>query len=149
MSSLIIMRGWLMNEEPADNAAGQSREEIPGLPDFEAAAALAEPVTNDPAQAEAAQLSEGLTKDELEKRAEVAEHGRTERFRDHFERLAIFALWVSAIAIALVGSVWLLHMVLPCRYRWLSTEDLSHIQSIVTTGLLVGVIGNHFRKRLS
>jgi hypothetical protein len=39
-------------------------------------------------------------------------------------------------------------MVLRPGDRWLSAEDLSHIQSIVTAGLLVGVVGNHFKKRL-
>lgn len=65
-----------------------------------------------------------------------------------FENLAIVALWLSAVVIAACGLIWLAHMVLPEKWRWLAKDDVSHLQSIVTAGLLVGVIGNHFKKRL-
>lgn len=62
--------------------------------------------------------------------------------------IAICALWMAASAIAGVGGVWLWHMAAPPCWRWLSGEDVSHLQSIMTAGLLVGVIGNHFKKRM-
>ena len=123
---------------------------VPGISaaEFEAAAGHEDGSANDAARKEEAGLEAGLDRDELAEQAAQSEHKRTERFRDHFERLAIFALWLFAIAIAGIAGVWLLHMILPRNYRWLTTEDLSHIQSIVTAGLLVGVVGNHFKKRL-
>ena len=89
-----------------------------------------------------------MSAEEIQKDAEVREHGRNQRFREQFEWLAIASLWVSAVAILLVGGVWFWHLLLPERWRWLKPDDVSHLQSIVTAGLLVGVIGNHFRKRL-
>ncbi len=47
-----------------------------------------------------------------------------------------------------VGAVWLWHMGAPEKWRWLKSDDVSHLQSIMTAGLLVGVIGNHFKKRM-
>ena len=126
------------------------KREIP-LPPVEAelAAASVDSLDGDRARAEEAALVAGFTRKQMADRAYRAEHDRSERFRNHFERLAIVALWSMAIAILLIAAVWLLHMILPAERRWLTTEDLSHIQSIVTAGLLVGVIGNHFKKRLT
>jgi hypothetical protein len=126
----------------------QSLLQIPKLPQSEIEAAKGESSLKDAAQQEAATLASGLSRSQLEDNAAVADHHRSERFRNNFENLAIFALWVLSISVAAIGAIWLLHMVLPAKFRWLSTEDLSHIQSIVTAGLLVGVIGNHFKKRL-
>lgn len=142
-----------MNDVPQANSDSQPLARIPSLPESEAAVAFggataADPTTGDPAQREAADFAASKSRKQLEEEAYVAEHGRSERFRNHFENLAVFALWVSAISIALVALVWLAHMIMPTSRRWLSNEDLSHIQSIVTAGLLVGVIGNHFKKRL-
>lgn len=123
---------------------------IPGLPETEALAAGDTTASPDVAKAflEAASLSAGKSPDQLASDAAFKEHDRNQRFRDHFEMLAIFALWASAFAICGIGAVWAWHLVAAPRLRWLSTEDISHLQSIVTAGLLVGVIGNHFKKRL-
>ena len=122
--------------------------QIPGLPAVEAEAAADGSNEGDYAQREAAYLSTGRTRAQMAAEAEVNNHDRNERFRNHFERLAIFALWASMLSLGVVGLVWLAHMILPPCYRWLSTEDVSHIQSIITAGLLVGLVGNHFKKRL-
>lgn len=126
---------------------GQPRETIPGLPESEIVLAN-QSEQADSASLEAITLSGGLSRGELEKQALFAEHGRNEKFRNHFENLAIIALWLSAVVIAACGLIWLAHMVLPEKWRWLAKDDVSHLQSIVTAGLLVGVIGNHFKKRL-
>jgi len=136
--------------EPADgNQSGQATVIIPSLPQSEENAALGVPASLiDPAQQEAASLSSGLSRKQLEERAEIAEHGRSERFRNHFENLAIVTLWIAALSVIGLAIVWFWHLIMPSSYRWLNTEDISHIQSIVTAGLLVGVIGKHFKKRL-
>ena len=114
----------------------------------EVAAANLDPESGDLARKEEAAVFAGLTRAQMAERAVRAEADRNEKFRDHFERLAIASLWMAAGTISIVGLIWLAHMVLPTGWRWLSTEDLSHIQSIVTAGLLVGLVGNHFKKRL-
>ncbi|MGN6124803.1 MAG: hypothetical protein ACTHOJ_17805 [Sphingomonas oligoaromativorans] len=141
--------------EAADFESGLTWDEMrlrAAIPEpFENAPASppADPRPLDAAQQEAADFSSGKSRDELAEEAFRGEHRRNEKFRNHFEVMAICALWITAFAVTGIGSVWLLHMVLPAKYRWLSSEDLSHIQSIVTAGLLVGVIGNHFKKRLN
>ncbi|NIJ34301.1 hypothetical protein [Sphingomonas oligoaromativorans] len=125
------------------------RAAIPELFDNSTPSLPVDPRPLDAAQQEAADFSSGKSRDELAEEAFRGEHRRNEKFRNHFEVMAICALWLTAIAVTGIGSVWLLHMVLPANRRWLSSEDLSHIQSIVTAGLLVGVIGNHFKKRLN
>lgn len=118
---------------------------IPGIPEAEALVASR---VEAQAQAEDESFSQGLTPEELERDAARREHGRNQRFRSNFENLAIVAMWILAIFVLAVGAVWLWHLVAPSSRRWLSVEDVSHLQSVVTAGLLVGVVGNHFKKRL-
>lgn len=137
-----------MNEtEPPPEPSGVSTPQIPGLPPTERAAS-SNSASVKKALAEEESLSQNATPEELQKDADRREHHRNQRFRHHFELIAIGALYVAALAIAGVGGVWLWHMAAPGCWRWLSGEDVSHLQSIMTAGLLVGVIGNHFKKRM-
>jgi hypothetical protein len=134
-------------QEPHPNKGGTQPPQIPGLPDVELAAS-GSAVSLKNAFAEEASLSRGATPEELAQDAQEKEHHRNQRFRHHFELIAIVALWIAAAAITLIGGIWLWHMGAPARWRWLTGEDVSHLQSIMTAGLLVGVIGNHFKKRI-
>jgi cation transport ATPase len=126
---------------------GASTPQIPGIPLTEQAAS-SDSASVEQAIAEEEFLSRNSAPEELKKDAERQEHHRNQRFRHHFEHIAVCTLWLAAIAIASVGAIWLWHMIAPSNLRWLTGEDVSHLQSIVTAGLLVGVIGNHFKKRL-
>ena len=137
-----------MNEAPPPpKVEGAVAPRIPGLPPTEQAA-VGDAASNEQALREYEQLSRNATPEQLEREAQQAEHDRNQRFRTHFENIAICALWAAAVAITLVSGVWLWHMSAPPKWRWLTGEDVSHLQSIMTAGLLVGVIGNHFKKRL-
>lgn len=137
-----------MNEpELPPSQSGVEPRQIPGLPAIEAAAA-GNDSSLQKAFAEEESLSRGATPEELEQDARTREHHRNQRFRHHFENIAIVALWVAAIAISIVGGIWFWHMAMPESWRWLKGEDVSHLQSIMTAGLLVGVLGNHFKKRM-
>lgn len=145
---LLIISAYRVSEtQPPPNEAGALAPLIPGLPPTEQAAS-SDSASNEQAFAELEQLSRNASPEELQRDAERREHTRNQRFRQHFEDIAICALWLAALAITLVGGVWLWHMAAPLKLRWLSSEDVSHLQSIMTAGLLVGVIGNHFKKRL-
>ncbi|MGC6329152.1 hypothetical protein [Rhizorhabdus sp. FW153] len=137
-----------MNEtEPPPEKGGVPTPQIPGLPRAEQAASN-DSASIEKAWAEAEFLSRNASPEELKRDADRREHNRNQRFRHHFELIAICALWAAALAITGVGCVWLWHMAAPSCWRWLGGEDVSHLQSIMTAGLLVGVIGNHFKKRI-
>lgn len=137
-----------MNETKAQlEESSVSTPQIPGLPPAEQAAS-SEVASVEQAWAEAEFLSRNVSPEELQRDADQREHHRNQRFRHHFELIAICALWVAALAVTSVGGIWLWHMAAPTNYRWLNGEDVSHLQSIMTAGLLVGVIGNHFKKRI-
>ena len=126
---------------------GAARPQIPGVPAEETAAA-GRASSNAQAWREAASLTRDASPEDLASDAASQEHDRSQRFKNNFEWMAIGGLWLGAVAVAAVGGVWLWHMAAPSRWRWLTGEDVSHLQSIMTAGLLVGVIGNHFKKRL-
>ena len=137
-----------MNEtEPPPKQGVASTPQIPGIPPVEQAASN-NSASIERAWAEAEALSRNASPEELQRDAAQQEHHRNQRFRHHFERIAIAALWVAAVSITVVGGIWLWHMAAPTKWRWLKGDDVSHLQSIMTAGLLVGVIGNHFKKRM-
>lgn len=133
--------------EPRPELSGGPTPQIPGLPPTELAASISR-TSVERAVAEEESLSQKATPEELQKDADRREHDRNQQFRHHFELIAIGALYIGATAITGVGGVWLWHMAAPQSWRWLAGEDISHLQSIMTAGLLVGVIGNHFKKRV-
>lgn len=140
--------------EAASLAAGLSPEEleaqaapkIEALPAAERAAATSS--ATEAAIAEEKSLSSYLTPEQLAQRAAHKEDDRTQRFRDAFEQVAIGTLWVGGITILVLAVIWALHLVLPANKRWLTAEDLTHIQTLLTAGVLVGAVSSHFKKRL-
>jgi hypothetical protein len=97
---------------------------------------------------EAKQLSGGLPEDEIRRNAERNEASRTERFRDHFERLAIVTLYVVWAILCLVAVARLYHLLAPPLWWRLPDEQVARLQSIVTGGVLASIAGGHVKKRL-
>jgi hypothetical protein len=134
------------------NEEGQSPEPaeifLPPLTDDERAAIGAGPNNDSRSTAEAQQLSSGLSSEEIQRRAEENEAKRTEAFRNHFERLAVVTLYGAWAILMLLGLTWVYHLVAsPCWPR-LPDAQIDHIQSIITGGILVGLAGGHFKRRL-
>ncbi|WEX76902.1 hypothetical protein PYH37_005253 [Sinorhizobium numidicum] len=113
------------------------------LSESEQRAAETAPV--DMAALEVASLQQGKTREQLR---QEAEDGRTERFRQHFECIAIGAVWIAAFALSLMAAVWMWHLVSPQPYRWLDDKDLWTIQTILTAGALLSIVSGHFKKRM-
>lgn len=122
--------------------------EIPRGPALNERARSAAAGSDSKAQKEADQFGSKRTPEQLASDAAELEHGRTQRFRDAFEHMAIGALIVGCVTILVLAVIWALHLVMPPRMRWLSSEDLTHIQTLLTAGVLVGVVSSHFKKRL-
>ena len=104
----------------------------------------------DAGTAEFRQLSRGLDVPDLKSEAEAAEHRRTETFRDHFEKVAIAALWVLFLAMGVIGIVWIWHLITPetSRLHWLSEAQMEKLQDVLTGGLVAGLVADHFKRRM-
>lgn len=103
---------------------------------------------NDTAREESKKLSGALTAKQIKKTAKENESKRSEVFRNHFGRVAIWALYLVFFALGLIGVIWLWHLLTPQSWRWLSDEQIHTLQAIITGGLLVGMANRHVRKRL-
>ncbi|MFV2053613.1 hypothetical protein [Aliiroseovarius sp. YM-037] len=97
---------------------------------------------------EAKQLSSGRSAKELEEDARKAEALRTEKFRNHFEILAVISLYIVWAAIVAVGLTWLYHLIAPACWPRLPEEQVGNIQAIVTGGVIAGIASGHMKKRL-
>ena len=117
---------------------------IPSLPPSESQALEADSQA-DGGLREAALFGSGK---HLKDWADENEHFRNEVFRDHFEKVAICALWLISGLFAAVAAIWFWHLLLPERWHWLSPEGVSKIQNIVTGGILTSLATGHFKKRL-
>ena len=92
-------------------------------------------------------LSVGKSQEEIRQEAQVAEAGRSERFRDRFEGLATVSLYLAWLAITVVALAWLYHLLIPDSYHWLSADQRQQIQAVLT-GVIAAVAVGHLRKRL-
>lgn len=97
---------------------------------------------------EAKQLSSGKSAGELRRIAQEREAGRTEAFRDHFERLALISLYLVWALLIVFGLVWAYHLVAPPTWFRLPEGQVDHLRSILTGGILAGIASGHVKRRL-
>lgn len=144
----------------ANDAEEPPKKKIPAPPPDVAGPAPGDP--KDSGEKEAAQLSRGKAERDLKKEQEEKDHDRGEKFRDHFERLAVWAMYIMFFVLGIFGIVWILHMILPdtCTNfwtfglktslcRWLKPDQVAIIQDILTGGLFAGLLADHFRRRMA
>lgn len=101
------------------------------------------------AAAEVKQASQGKSREQIENEAFAAEAKRSEAFRDHFERLAVFSLYLIWAVIVSIAITWLWHLLLPESYWWLTEQQIQHIQAVLTGGVIAGIASSHLKRRLS
>lgn len=85
--------------------------------------------------------------EDLEEAHRQAGLKRDEKFREHFDRITIVALYLMAIGVALFAVCWGVHVVLPEKWHWLNEAQIERIQNIVTGGLLFGLVSDQFKRR--
>jgi hypothetical protein len=107
------------------------------------------PADGDDADKEAKQLSRGLKDRDLERECKLNEHDRDQKFRKHFEFLSIFAMYALFGVMGFLGAIWLYHIVMPDKCKWLTCDQVTIIQDILTGGIIAGLLADHFKKRLS
>lgn len=123
-------------------------KDIPGLSVTEQTALVESGTGTDAALLEARQLSSGRSAKELEQEAAENEHGRTESFRDLFDKLVRIGMMLAFAGIIFTGGVWVWHLIAPTSWQWLTDSELDRIQNLVTGGVLAVVVGDHFKRRL-
>lgn len=134
-----------MNVQPV---AGDSDRVLPPLGEEEKEALLASAADDLRSADEAKQLTSGLSSEAIKKKAAEKEAGRTERFRDHFEGLAIVTLYIVWAILIAVGLAWVYHLFAPLEWYRLPDAQVKQLHSIVTGGILAGMAGGHLKKRL-
>lgn len=82
------------------------------------------------------QFAEGKSVEEMGLEARRNEHGRTERFKDHFEKLAQTGLTIAFWAAVAFAAVWCWHVIMPSCLRWLKPEELDHLQNLIAGAAL-------------
>lgn len=100
----------------------------------------------DKGQQEALSLGRGLPARDLRREADESDHDRNERFKGHFDRIGVAGLYVTAIAVFLAALFWFWHLVTP--WKFLTDEQLAHLQNLLTGGILVSVATSYMKKRL-
>lgn len=76
------------------------------------------------------------------------EANRPEDYRDHFERLALWSRYLAWLALITIGGTWAYHLIAPPEWPRLPDEQVSHMQSILTGGVLTGLASGHVKRRL-
>jgi len=142
---------------PSDSE--EQRQIVPEAAPIEALPGPAD--SNDPALKEAVQFSTKKSAQQLADEARQRDHYRGEKFRDHFEILAICSMYLIFSTMCIFGIIWILHMILPDNCdtqkcflwtfklcRWLSPDQITILQDIVTGGLIGGILADHFKRRM-
>jgi hypothetical protein len=80
--------------------------------------------------------------------AEENEHNRDQRFKEQFEIISLVAMWVLAAGMFIAAAIWFYHLVTPYSWPRLCQDQIDDIQSLLTGGLIVGILANHFQKRI-
>lgn len=130
-----------------DRADGTLFPNIPHLPAVENEAIGAHD-SDSVAHLETRSLTSAQSSAALARHAEMNDRNRSEKFKDHFERIALVALYLLAVLTGVLGAIWAWHIIMPSSVRWLGDVDVSRIQHILTGGALLSLLGDQFRRRL-
>lgn len=115
---------------------------MPDVPDLGAS----DSDSPDAGQLEALSLSRGLPERDLRKEADESDHDRSERFKEHFDKIGIAALYFVSAALLIAGGFWFWHIVTP--WHFLAPTQLAVLQNMLTGGVLVSVGTAYMKKRL-
>ncbi len=97
---------------------------------------------------EANLLGKNLTEEEIASAAANSEHNRTEKFRDHFEHIAICGLWLVAALVLAAALAWFWHLITPESWHWLTADAVGKLQNLLTGGIFATLAAGHLKKRM-
>lgn len=73
---------------------------------------------------------------------------RSERFKDLFSLIAMLMLTVVACGILMSFLFWFWHLLTPEEWNFLEDAQLRRIETVVFSGILVGVAQTYLRKHI-
>ena len=82
----------------------------------------------------------------MAREANEADHDRSEFFRNSFERLVVQLVVFVAWGFMGLALLWGTNIMLG-RYAWLTEEQMRDLQAILTGGLILGLVGDHVKRR--
>lgn len=135
-------------EDKTDNESGEHFKEVPRLLFPEMTKSIK---ADDAGVQEAGLLGNDWSEDKIKQNAKLNEYERSEKFKNHFERIVIYALWGVVGIIALMFLVWILHLILPEKCHWLSKQQTDYLQTILVgsvSGVISTIAAKHLKKRL-
>lgn len=138
-----------MSEEDSSVAEEDLRRVRPSARERDILQSFSPAEADDASAAEARQLSSGRSARDLKRESEESDHDRSEKFRNHFERAMIFLMWIVVIGFLGLAAVWAINMALPEKVRWLDNDQIHDLQGILTGGLLIGLVSEHVKRRVS
>lgn len=123
-------------------------QEKPSIPPFSDAEkqVIADETLDSQSAAETKQLSSGKPESALREDTVKFEEVRAERFRDHFETIAVLSLYIVWMALVGLTLIWLYHLVAPAQWWHLPLEQVKNIQAIITGGALAGFAIGQIKK---
>lgn len=89
-----------------------------------------------------------MTRDAIANEAAQNEFNRDQKFKDHFELISLATMWILAAGMLIAGIIWFYHLVTPLTWPRLCSDQIDDIQALLTGGLIVGILANHFKKRI-
>lgn len=100
-------------------------------------------IDDDKAEQEAASIGNGS----LEEDAAKKEHGRDQRFKEHFSCAALIIMWLSLTIVSLMAFIWAYHFLTP--WHFLDHTQVDKIQSMLFSGIIASVAQTYIKKRIS
>lgn len=74
---------------------------------------------------------------------------RQEEMESISHRITIFILWAVIITLTITGLLRISHLVLPDKWRWLTTEQLTSIDEFFVHGTIGAILFEFLKKKLS
>lgn len=94
-------------------------------------------------------LTAGKSYEELEQVALRKEHDRTEIFRDRFNHVVVFILYMVVLILTLLASTWVYHIIAPRDAHWLDEVQIDKVQNLLTGGIVAGLGIDFIKKKLN
>lgn len=96
------------------------------------------------ASAEAQRIADG----DYEENGRWNDFRRAQRFKETLHWIAIVGICVFALILLAAIVSFFIHMLLPERFHYLSANQLSSINTFITSGVVVGLVQNYIRKHI-